>query len=127
MCWLRITEKLTVSRSASLMGRKQEPEQWWQATDRAVKGLGRQQSLSGVRAFRGLQDKCMARRCWIAGSRFCVRRFYGMTDAVAKSAPGLEKQAPQSRAITGNLMMPGFTAPKLVLGAAPRAGYFSAR
>ncbi|WP_348260502.1 FGGY family carbohydrate kinase, partial [Salmonella enterica] len=30
---------------------EQEPEQWWQATDREVKGLGRQQSLSGVRGL----------------------------------------------------------------------------
>lgn len=55
----------------------------------------------------------MARHYLIAVSRFCDQRFYGMTDAVAKSAR-LEKQVPQSRAITGNLMMPGFTAPKLV-------------
>ncbi|EHC95279.1 Xylulose kinase [Salmonella enterica subsp. enterica serovar Uganda str. R8-3404] len=44
------TEKLTVSRPHPLWS-EQEPEQWWQATDRAVKGLGRQQSLSGVRAL----------------------------------------------------------------------------
>lgn len=50
MCWLRILKKLTVSRPHPLWS-EQEPEQWWQATDRAVKGLGRQQSLSGVRAL----------------------------------------------------------------------------
>lgn len=80
------TEKLTVLRPHPLWS-EQEPEQWWQATDRAVKGLGRQQSLSGVRAL-GIAGQCMARHCLIAVSRFCDQRFYGMTDAVAKSAPG---------------------------------------
>ncbi len=32
----------------------------------------------------------------------------------SEECAGLEKQVPQSRAITGNLMKPGFTAPKLV-------------
>lgn len=77
------TEKLTVSRPHPLWS-EQEPEQWWQATDRAVKGLGRQVA-SGRWAS---PDKCMARHYLIAVSRFCDQRFYGMTDAVAKSAPG---------------------------------------
>ena len=65
------TEKLQVSRPQPLWS-EQDPEQWWQATDRAMKALGEQHSLRDVKAL------------GIAGQ------------------------------ITGNLMMPGFTAPKLL-------------
>ncbi len=36
----------------------------------------------------------------------------------------LERREPASRAITGNIMMPGFTAPEAALGGASRAGVF---
>lgn len=81
------TEKLTVSRPHPLWS-EQEPEQWWQATDRAVKGLGRQQSLSGVRALGIAGQMHGATLLDSRQQRPCDQRFYGMTDAVAKSAPG---------------------------------------
>ena len=44
------TEKLTVSRPHPLWS-EQDPEQWWQATDRAMKALGVQHSLQDVKAL----------------------------------------------------------------------------
>jgi xylulokinase len=44
------TEKLQVSRPHPLWS-EQDPEQWWQATDRAMKALGEQHSLRDVKAL----------------------------------------------------------------------------
>ena len=44
------TEKLQVSRPHPLWS-EQDPEQWWQATDRAIKALGEQHSLRDVKAL----------------------------------------------------------------------------
>jgi xylulokinase len=44
------TEKLTVSRPHPLWS-EQDPEHWWQATDRAMKALGAQHSLREVKAL----------------------------------------------------------------------------
>ncbi len=47
---LRKRKKLTVSRPHPLWS-EQDPEQWWQATDRAMKALGDQHSLQDVKAL----------------------------------------------------------------------------
>lgn len=44
------TEKLTVSRPHPLWS-EQDPEQWWQATDTAMKATGAQHSLRDVKAL----------------------------------------------------------------------------
>ncbi len=44
----------------------------------------------------------------------CGRRFCGTMAARAGECIELERREPRSRAITGNIMMPGFTAPKLL-------------
>ncbi len=44
------TEKLTVSRPHPLWS-EQDPEQWWLATDTAMKALGAQHSLRDVKAL----------------------------------------------------------------------------
>ena len=68
------TEKLNVSRPHPLWS-EQDPEHWWQATDRAMKALGAQHSLREVKAL------------GIAGnSASCARRFYGMMAAAVMSA-----------------------------------------
>lgn len=106
------TEKLTVSRPHPLWS-EQEPEQWWQATDRAVKGLGRQQSLSGVRAL-GIAGQMHGATLLDSRQQVLRPAILWNDGRCSEECAWLEKQVPQSRAITGNLMMPGFTAPKLV-------------
>ena len=44
------TEKLQVSRPHPLWS-EQDPEQWWQATDSAIKALGERHSLREVKAI----------------------------------------------------------------------------
>lgn len=78
------TEKLTVSRPHPLWS-EQDPEQWWLATDTAMKALGAQHSLRDVKAL-ALPGRCTAPPYWINRYRCCVRPFYGMTAAAPKSA-----------------------------------------
>lgn len=106
------TEKLTVSRPHPLWS-EQDPEQWWQATDRAMKGLGQQHSLQGVKAL-GIAGQ-------MHGATLLDKQQHVLRPAIlwndgrcAQECELLEAQVKTSRQITGNLMMPGFTAPKLL-------------
>ena len=92
---------------------EQNPADWWSATNAAVKALPADDAarLSAPWASR---VRCMARRCSTPATSHCVRPFSGTTAAASSNAPTLEKTEPRSRDITGNIAMPGFTAPKLV-------------
>ncbi|NMP27541.1 xylulokinase [Rahnella sp. SAP-1] len=106
------TEKLTVSRPQPLWS-EQDPEMWWQATDRAMQSLAQQHSLKSVRAL-GLTGQ-------MHGAVLLDRQHQVLRPAIlwndgrsAQACQQLEHSVPASRQITGNLMMPGFTAPKLL-------------
>ncbi|WP_411905027.1 FGGY family carbohydrate kinase, partial [Salmonella enterica] len=109
----RPADTLTVSRPRPLWS-EPDPEQWWRATGRAVKGLGRQQSLSGVRAL-GIAGPMHG--ATLLDSRQHVLRpailwNYGRcSDAFA----WLVEQLPTSPPITGNLRFPGVSSPTLSL------------
>ena len=106
------TEKLTVSRPHPLWS-EQDPEQWWRATDRAVTALGQQHSLREVKAL-GIAGQ-MHGATLLDEQRKVLRPAILWNDGrCAEECVMLENLVPQSRAITGNLMMPGFTAPKLL-------------
>lgn len=106
------TEKLTVSRPHPLWS-EQDPEQWWSATDRAVKALGQQHSLREVKAL-GIAGQ-MHGATLLDEQQEVLRPAILWNDGrCGEECVMLENQVPQSRAITGNLMMPGFTAPKLL-------------
>ncbi|WP_447864171.1 xylulokinase [Kluyvera sichuanensis] len=106
------TEKLTVSRPHPLWS-EQDPEQWWQATDRAMKGLGQQHSMQGVKAL-GIAGQMHG--ATLLDKQQCVLRpaILWNDGRCAQECELLEAQVKTSRQITGNLMMPGFTAPKLL-------------
>lgn len=106
------TQKLTVSRPHPLWS-EQDPEQWWLATDRAVKALAQQHSLSEVKAL-GIAGQ-MHGATLLDNQQKVLRPAILWNDGrCAKECEILENQVPESRGITGNLMMPGFTAPKLL-------------
>ncbi|MDN8600872.1 xylulokinase [Citrobacter sp. S2-9] len=106
------TEALSVSRPHPLWS-EQDPEQWWQATDRAVKALSQQHTLSGVKAV-GIAGQ-MHGATLLDKQQSVLRPAILWNDGrCGEECVLLEKQVPASRAITGNLMMPGFTAPKLL-------------
>lgn len=106
------TEKLTVSRPYPLWS-EQDPEQWWLATDRAMKGLGEQHSLQDVKAL-GIAGQ-MHGATLLDKQQNVLRPAILWNDGrCAQECQLLEAQVKTSRKITGNLMMPGFTAPKLL-------------
>ncbi|MFZ2580124.1 MAG: xylulokinase [Citrobacter portucalensis] len=106
------TEKLTVSRPHPLWS-EQDPEQWWLATDRAVKALGQQHSLRKVKAL-GIAGQMHGATLLDEQQKVLRPAILWNDGRCAEECVMLENQVPQSRAITGNLMMPGFTAPKLL-------------
>ncbi len=91
---------------------EQDPEDWWLATVRAVQELpaaGR----SAVRAV-GLSGQ-------MHGATLLDRHDRPLRPAIlwndgrsALECQELERRVPRARAITGNIVMPGFTAPKLL-------------
>lgn len=106
------TEKLTVSRPHPLWS-EQDPEQWWSATDRALKALGQQHSLREVKAL-GIAGQMHGATLLDEQQKVLRPAILWNDGRCDEECVMLENQVPQSRAITGNLMMPGFTAPKLL-------------
>ncbi|BDH45903.1 xylulokinase [Salmonella enterica subsp. enterica serovar Choleraesuis] len=103
---------LSVNRPHPLWS-EQDPEAWWQATERAIAGLRANCSLAGVKAI-GLSGQ-------MHGATLLDDRQQVLRPAIlwndgrsAAQCIELERRVPDSRQITGNLMMPGFTAPKLL-------------
>src|SRR5580700_46581 len=91
---------------------EQDPEQWWRATLNAVNNLPRAERAQ-VRAT-GLSGQ-------MHGATLLDRENRPLRPAIlwndgrsAAECLELERREPQSRTITGNIMMPGFTAPKLL-------------
>ncbi|WP_346826650.1 xylulokinase [Serratia inhibens] len=106
------SEPLPISRPHPLWS-EQAPQDWWHATDRAMLALGKQHSLQQVKAI-GLSGQ-------MHGATLLDDRQQVLRPAIlwndgrsAAQCQALERAVPQSRHITGNLMMPGFTAPKLL-------------
>ena len=106
------TEKLTVSRPQPLWS-EQAPESWWQAADNALQALRQQHDLIQVRAI-GLTGQ-------MHGATLLDAEYQPLRPAMLwndgrslAQCQQLEETLPQARRITGNLMMPGFTAPKLL-------------
>lgn len=106
------SEPLTVSRPHPLWS-EQDPADWWRATDRAMLALARQRDLQQVKAL-GLTGQ-------MHGATLLDRRQRVLRPAILwndgrsfAQCQRLEQQVARSREITGNLMMPGFTAPKLL-------------
>jgi xylulokinase len=106
------TEKLTVSRPHPLWS-EQDPEQWWLATDRALKALSKQHSLSTVKAL-GIAGQMHGATLLDSQQQVLRPAILWNDGRCGEECALLESMVPQSRAITGNLMMPGFTAPKLL-------------
>lgn len=104
------TAALTVQRPQPLWS-EQDPDDWWAATEaavgaidpairRAVRGIGLAGQMHGATML-GADDRPLAPAIlWNDGRSFA-------------ECATLEAEVPDLRAITGNIAMPGFTAPKL--------------
>ena len=94
---------------------EQDPEAWWRAMLDAVDSIGREHAaalamvegigLSGQMHGAVLLDQ--------AGAVLCPAILWNDVRSVAECAE-LEEAVPDLRGITGNIAMPGFTAPKLL-------------
>jgi xylulokinase len=105
------SDALTVSRPAPGFS-EQDPESWWRATLNAVRSLPAQ-AREAVRAV-GLSGQ-------MHGATLLDNRDRPLRPAIlwndgrsARECLELEHREPNARALTGNIMMPGFTAPKLL-------------
>ncbi|MGL6258974.1 xylulokinase [Vibrio sp. WXL210] len=105
------TVPLTVSRPAPLWS-EQDPEQWWQATDQAIIALRENVELSNVQAI-GLSGQMHGATLLDSLGRVLRPAILWNDGRSFAECEELENLVPNSRDITGNLMMPGFTAPKL--------------
>ncbi|ORM56720.1 xylulokinase, partial [Mixta calida] len=106
------TEKLTVSRPQPLWS-EQDANSWWQATDSALQALRQQHDLSQVRAI-GLTGQMHGATLLDAQHQPLRPAILWNDGRSLAQCQQLEESVPQARQITGNLMMPGFTAPKLL-------------
>ncbi|TDR74631.1 xylulokinase [Photobacterium lutimaris] len=105
------TVALTVSRPAPMWS-EQSPEDWWYATSEAISSLREKVDLSNVRAI-GLSGQ-MHGATLVDSHGDVLRPAILWNDGrSAAECAELECMVPESRHITGNIMMPGFTAPKL--------------
>ncbi|WP_455385714.1 xylulokinase [Acidihalobacter prosperus] len=106
------SEALPISRPHPLWS-EQDPADWWRATDAAVRTLGDRHSLSGVRAI-GLSGQ-MHGATLLDDRRRVLRPAILWNDGrSSRQCAEFERRIPDARRITGNIAMPGFTAPKLL-------------
>ncbi len=106
--------RLEVSRPQPLWS-EQDPEDWWRATGQALAQL-RAQAGSAWGAVRAIGLSGQMHGATLLDERGQVLRpaiLWNDTRAHAECAE-LEAAVPAARDITGNLAMPGFTAPKLL-------------
>ncbi|PSW10280.1 xylulokinase [Photobacterium rosenbergii] len=106
------TVALTVSRPKPLWS-EQNPAHWWQATCEAIDGLSAQQDLSKVKAI-GLAGQMHGATLLDKNGEILRPAILWNDGRCQQECEQLEASVPNSRNITGNLMMPGFTAPKLL-------------
>ncbi|MER1719398.1 xylulokinase [Proteus terrae] len=91
---------------------EQDPLQWWQATDEAILQLGRSYPMDQIEAI-GLSGQ-MHGAVLLDAQQAVLRPAILWNDGRSfKQCQALEAQYPQFKKNTGNLVMPGFTAPKL--------------
>ncbi|MET0532391.1 MAG: xylulokinase [Microvirga sp.] len=103
---------LTVSRPRPMWS-EQDPQAWWDATQAAVGALKSHHSLDAVAGI-GLSGQ-MHGAVLLDNQDQVLRPAILWNDGRAGAeCKELEQREPQSRSITGNLAMPGFTAPKLI-------------
>lgn len=101
---------LTVSRPKPLWS-EQDPASWWRATDEAVRKLD-PKHRAAVRAI-GLSGQMHGATCLDAQDQIIRPAILWNDGRSGQSCKDMMADMPSLTEITGNLAMPGFTAPKL--------------
>lgn len=105
------SEALTLSRPHPLWS-EQNPADWWSATEKAVLALSQLHALKKVKAV-GITGQMHGATVLDAQQNVLRPAILWNDGRSFSQCQQLEAAVPDSREITGNLMMPGFTAPKL--------------
>lgn len=105
------SEALTLSRPHPLWS-EQNPADWWSATEKAVLALSQLYALKKVKAV-GITGQMHGATVLDAQQNVLRPAILWNDGRSFSQCQQLEAAVPDSREITGNLMMPGFTAPKL--------------
>lgn len=105
------TEAIPISRPRPLWS-EQSPADWWQATDKAMLLLKAHHDLSAVKAI-GLSGQMHGATLLDKHGNILRPAILWNDGRCVQECLELEQLVSNSRQITGNLMMPGFTAPKL--------------
>ncbi len=108
------SESLDVQRPRPLWS-EQDPQQWWRATERAVGAIAARQpaSIAGVGGI-GLSGQMHGAVLLDRADRVLRPAILWNDSRAARQCQELERRVPAVREITGNQVMPGFTAPKLL-------------
>lgn len=106
-----VTKPLSISRPNPLWS-EQNPQEWWEATCTAMDELAQNVDLSLVESL-GLSGQ-MHGAVTLDKNGDVIRPAILWNDGRCfEECKLLERMVPDSRVITGNIMMPGFTAPKI--------------
>lgn len=104
-------QSLPISRPEPLWS-EQDPLNWWNATNKAMLELAQNYDLKAVQAI-GLTGQMHGATMLDAADNVLAPAILWNDGRSFAECIELEQLVPNSREITGNLMMPGFTAPKL--------------
>ncbi|WP_019614601.1 xylulokinase [Psychromonas ossibalaenae] len=105
------TISLSISRPKPLWS-EQDPQEWWTATCEAIAALKLRIDLSTVQAI-GLSGQMHGAAIVNQAGQVLRPAILWNDGRSYQECSELERLVPDSRQITGNIMMPGFTAPKL--------------
>ncbi len=116
---------LAISRPHPLWS-EQDPGDWWRATDTALCGMRerRGRELGGVRAI-GLSGQMHGATLLDARERTLRAAILWNDGRSAAECLVLENRVPRGGDLTGNLSLPGFTAPKLLWVARHEPDFFA--
>lgn len=92
---------------------EQDPDDWWQAVVRAVAALQTRHDLSAVRGI-GLAGQMHGAVLLDDAAKVLRPAILWNDGRSGAECRALEAAEPRTHAITGNMAMPGFTAPKLL-------------
>ena len=103
---------------------EQEPREWWLATLKALSALKAKRPFDGLRAI-GLSGQMHGATLIDEGGMPLRPAILWNDGRSEEQCLRLERLVPESRQITGNRIMPGFTAPKLLWVAENEPAIFS--
>lgn len=106
------SKSISISRPQPLWS-EQDPIQWYQATDAAISNLGLNHDLSQVVAM-GIAGQMHGATILDSENKVIRPAILWNDGRCAAQCNELEQMVANSREITGNIIMPGFTAPKLL-------------